>query len=91
MMEAIAASPKTSATREKIVETAAGTVHQREFHAASPDMAARAVRAPSRESSCCGCPVGSLSLEIVALDEELRADCGRAFLSLPRAESGESK
>lgn len=44
MMEAIAASPKTSATREKIVEATAGIVRQREFHAASPDMAARAVR-----------------------------------------------
>ncbi len=91
MMAAIAASPETSATREKIVEAAAGIVHQRGFHAASPDMAARAARAPSRESSRWGCPIGSLSMELNAPDEELRADCGRASLSLLRAESGESK
>lgn len=91
MMEAIVASPKMSATREKIVEAAAGLVYQRGFHATSPDMAERCARAPSRESSCCGCPIGNLSLELSALDEELRADCERAFLSLPWAESGESK
>ena len=52
---------------------------------------ARRLGAPSRESSCCGCPIGSLSMELNAPDEELRADCDRAFLSLLRAESGESK
>lgn len=115
-------------------------------------LAARRARASSRESPYCGYPVGNLSLELGALDEEsrlrlkgvreerarkslsfrsrggrkesfleisprssaralfsrrcggralsarrsrdessLRADCERAFLSPPRAESGESK
>ncbi len=120
--------PKASATKQKIIESAARLIYHRGFHATSLDMVAQSARVnrgslyyffrskknlalavidhyesllhqnylsssfdieargrqkirrlaeayarmPIQDSPCCGCPIGNLSIELSALDEEMR-------------------
>ena len=128
VMETATATPKASATKEKIIEAAARLVYRKGFHATSLDMVAQAAQVnrgslyyffrskknlglavidhyesllhqnylspsfgaqakgrekirrlaesyalmPMQDSPCCGCPIGNLSLELSALDEQMR-------------------